>query len=126
MLTTHRAWVAVGFVCPYTCQEHCASGHRDPLLPLSQGGTPARPDREIFREKCSQLSSAFNTNSPLGLPTFTRPVLVALLTIFEQESVVRQLGEGGASGNSKILCVYNVFIICLLYVYKLHQYNAQF
>ena len=57
-----------------------------------------------------QLSTVFNANSPLGLTAFTGPVLVALLSIFEEESVVRQLGEGWASGNiSMLVCVYYVF-----------------
>ena len=112
VLSTHLAWVAVGFVFPYTCQEHCASGHRDPLQRPSPGGTPGRPDREILRTKCLQLSSqqsavstatGLTANSPLGLTTLTGPVLVALLNIFEEESVVRQLGEGWASGNINIL-----------------------
>ena len=55
------------------------------------------------------LNTDLTTNSPLGLTTFTGPVLVALLNIFEEESVVRQLGEGWASGNINILCVYYVF-----------------
>ena len=53
------------------------------------------------------LNTDLTTNSPLGLTTFTGPVLVALLNIFEEESVVRQLGEGWASGNINIL--YYVF-----------------
>ena len=113
VLSTHLAWVAAGFVFPYTCQEHCASGHRDPLQRPSPGGRPGRPDREIFRTKCLQLSSTatgLTSNSPLGLATLTGPVLVALLSIFEEESVVRQLGEGWASGNiSMLVCVYYVF-----------------
>ena len=99
----------------------------------SQGSSPAgfsgwntRPSGHRDLDKIlTQLNTDLTASSPLGLAAFTGPVLVALLNIFEEESVVRQLGEGWASGNINILC-YHVFIMCLLCVYKLHQYNAQF
>ena len=68
-----------------------------------------RSSEQMFRTQ-QHTATGLTANSPLGLATLTGPVLVALLTIFEEESVVRQLGEGWASGNISILvCVYYVF-----------------